>query len=129
VLPSPVFIDCITVRRPLPSVLRSPKVFPQECASIFKENAVRVLLRMDALHDAAFNSPVTEDHLAKVIELWSGIPASKVKESELQKVADLETGLKKRIIGQDEAVNAVAAAVRRSRRAAPRTADRSKKVL
>ena len=70
---------------------------------------------MDALHDAAFNSPVTEDHLAKVIELWSGIPASKVKESELQKVADLETGLKKRIIGQDEAVNAVAAAVRRSR--------------
>lgn len=43
---------------------------------------------MDALHDAAFNSPVTEDHLAKVIELWSGIPASKVKESELQKVAD-----------------------------------------
>ena len=71
--------------------------------------------RMDALHDAAFNSPVTEDHLAKVIELWSGIPASKVKESELQKVADLETGLKRRIIGQDEAVNAVAAAVRRSR--------------
>ena len=50
---------------------------------------------------------MTEDHLAKVIELWSGIPASKVKESELQKVADLETGLKRRIIGQDEAVNAV----------------------
>ena len=43
------------------------------------------------------------------------IPASKVKESELQKVADLETGLKRRIIGQDEAVSAVAAAVRRSR--------------
>ena len=44
-----------------------------------------------------------------------GAPYKKVKESELQKVADLETGLKKRIIGQDEAVNAVAAAVRRSR--------------
>ena len=48
VLPSPAFIDCITVRRPLPSVLRSPKVFPQECASIFKENAVCVLLRYAA---------------------------------------------------------------------------------
>ena len=80
-----------------------------------KSEIARLEERMDALHDAAFNSPVTEDHLAKVIELWSGIPASKVKESELQKVADLETGLKKRIIGQDEAVSAVAAAVRRSR--------------
>ena len=80
-----------------------------------KSEIARLEESMDALHDAAFNSPVTEDHLAKVIELWSGIPASKVKESELQKVADLETGLKRRIIGQDEAVNAVAAAVRRSR--------------
>ena len=80
-----------------------------------KSEIARLEERMDALHDAAFNSPVTEDHLAKVIERWSGIPASKVKESELQKVADLETGLKKRIIGQDEAVSAVAAAVRRSR--------------
>ena len=81
-----------------------------------KSEIARLEESMDALHDAAFNSPVTEDHLAKVIELWSGIPASKVKESELQKVADLETGLKRRIIGQDEAVNAVAAAVRRSRK-------------
>ena len=80
-----------------------------------KSEIARLEERMDALHDAAFNSPVTEDHLAKVIELWSGVPASKVKESELQKVADLESRLKKRIIGQDEAVNAVAAAVRRSR--------------
>lgn len=95
---------------------------PEEGAEIdyqrmaeLKSEIARLEERMDALHDAAFNSPVTEDHLAKVIELWSGVPASKVKESELQKVADLETGLKKRIIGQDEAVNAVAAAVRRSR--------------
>ena len=80
-----------------------------------KSEIARLEERMDALHDAAFNSPVTEDHLAKVIELWSGVPASKVKESELQKVADLESRLKKRIIGQDGAVNAVAAAVRRSR--------------
>lgn len=100
----------------------SDVINPEEGAEIdyrrmaeLKSETARLEERMDALHDAAFNSPVTEDHLAKVIELWSGIPASKVKESELQKVADLETGLKKRIIGQDEAVNAVAAAVRRSR--------------
>ena len=42
---STLFIDCITVRCPLPSVLRSSEVFPQKCASIFKENAVRVRLR------------------------------------------------------------------------------------
>ena len=100
----------------------SDVINPEEGAEIdyqrmaeLKSEIARLEERMDALHDATFNSPVTEDHLAKVIELWSGIPASKVKESELQKVADLETGLKKRIIGQDEAVNAVAAAVRRSR--------------
>lgn len=100
----------------------SDVINPEEGAEIdyqrmaeLKSEIARLEERMDALHDAAFNSPVTEDHLAKVIELWSGIPASKVKESEMQKVADLETGLKKRIIGQDEAVNAVAAAVRRSR--------------
>ena len=80
-----------------------------------KSEIARLEERMDSLHEAAFNSPVTEEHLAKVFELWSGVPASKVKESELQKVADLETRLKKRIIGQDEAVDAVAAAVRRSR--------------
>ena len=100
----------------------SDVINPEEGAEIdyqrmaeLKSEIARLEERMDALHDAAFNSPVTEDHLAKVIELWSGVPASKVKESELQKVADLETGLKRRIIGQDEAVSAVAAAVRRSR--------------
>lgn len=100
----------------------SDVINPEEGAEIdyqrmaeLKSEIARLEERMDALHDAAFNSPVTEDHLAKVIELWSGIPASKVKESELQKVADMETGLKRRIIGQDEAVSAVAAAVRRSR--------------
>ena len=64
---------------------------------------------------AATELPVTEDHLAQVIELWTGIPAAKVKENELSKLADLETHLKEKIIGQDEAVASVAAAIRRSR--------------
>ncbi|MBR6312688.1 MAG: ATP-dependent Clp protease ATP-binding subunit, partial [Oscillospiraceae bacterium] len=55
------------------------------------------------------------DDLARVVELWTGIPAAKIRESELAKVADLANALKKHIIGQDEAVEAVAAAVRRTR--------------
>ena len=114
--------DGLAAEREEKQRLLSDVINPEEGTEIdyqrmaeLKSEIARLEERMDTLHDAAFNSPVTEDHLAKVIELWSGVPASKVKESELQKVADLESRLKKRIIGQDEAVNAVAAAVRRSR--------------
>jgi ATP-dependent Clp protease ATP-binding subunit ClpC len=81
---------------------------------------VRVeLARLDGkiqeLAPAALGIQVTEDDLAHVIELWTGIPASRVRENELKKLGMLETKLKQRIIGQDEAVEAVAAAIRRSR--------------
>ncbi len=58
---------------------------------------------------------VSEEDIAHVIELWTGIPASKVQENELNKLADLEDQLKSKVIGQDEAVKALAAAVKRSR--------------
>jgi ATP-dependent Clp protease ATP-binding subunit ClpC len=70
---------------------------------------------MAALEPGATGRPVTEEHLAKVVELWTGIPASKIKESEMARVAGLADALKKHIIGQDEAVDLVAAAVRRTR--------------
>ena len=60
-------------------------------------------------------SQVTEEDIAHVIELWTGIPASKVRENELNKLADLGSVLKSKVIGQDEAVDALAAAVKRSR--------------
>ena len=60
-------------------------------------------------------SHVTEEDIAKVIELWTGIPASRICENELSKLADLEGELKKKIIGQDEAVEAIASAIKRSR--------------
>ena len=60
-------------------------------------------------------SRVTEEDIAKVIELWTGIPASRIRENELSKLADLESELKKKIIGQDEAVEALASAIKRSR--------------
>ena len=58
---------------------------------------------------------VEEQDVAKVIELWTGIPASRVQENELKKLANLEDVLKRHIIGQDEAVSAISAAIRRSR--------------
>ena len=58
---------------------------------------------------------LTQEHLANVIELWTNIPASRIQEQEFQRLAQLEDRLKSHIIGQDEAVAAVAAAVRRGR--------------
>lgn len=69
----------------------------------------------EELREAATQAPVTEEDLAKVIELWTGIPASKVRENELSKLAHMEERLKEKIVGQDEAVELVSAAIRRSR--------------
>ena len=67
------------------------------------------------LYEPASDCTVTDADIAKVIELWTGIPASKVQESDLKKLAGLENALNKRIIGQEEATHLVAAAVKRSR--------------
>ena len=71
--------------------------------------------KVQELAPEALGAQVTEEDIAKVIELWTGIPASRVKENELKKLASIEDKLKSRIIGQDEAVKAVSAAIRRSR--------------
>ena len=67
------------------------------------------------LADKVENIYVTEADLSKVIELWTGIPASKVVESEYKKIASLDEALKKKIIGQDEAVELVSKAIKRTR--------------
>lgn len=61
------------------------------------------------------NISVEMDDIAKVIQLWTGISAVKVKESEFNKVANLEARLKEKIKGQDEAVKLVAKAIKRNR--------------
>ena len=58
---------------------------------------------------------LTEENLANVVELWTNIPASRIQEQEFQRLAKLEDRLKTHIVGQDEAVRAVAAAIRRGR--------------
>ena len=64
---------------------------------------------------AAGDPTLSIENLARVIELWTKIPASKIKEEEFKNLSQLEDHLKAHIIGQDEAVSAVAAAIRRNR--------------
>ena len=63
----------------------------------------------------AENVNVTIDDLSKVIELWTGIPANKIRETEYKRMSVLEDSLKAKIIGQDEACEVVAKAIKRSR--------------
>ncbi len=63
----------------------------------------------------ALNEQVTSDEIAEVVSAWTGVPVSKMMQGELEKLKGLEGVLHQRVIGQDEAVAAVAAAVRRSR--------------
>ena len=86
-----------------------------------KSQAAQLQEQLAALAPAALERPVEEEHLARVIELWTGIPASKIQETELRRVAELEKSLGKKVIGQEEAIAQLAAAVRRSRvRISPR---------
>ena len=80
-----------------------------------RSERLRLKDQAEAVEQEALSAEVTVDHVAKVIELWTGIPAAKIKETELAKVAGLAEALKKKVIGQDEAVDLVAAAIRRSR--------------
>ncbi|MDR0987581.1 MAG: ATP-dependent Clp protease ATP-binding subunit [Ruminococcus sp.] len=67
------------------------------------------------LAEKAENVFVTERDLSKVIELWTGIPASKVIESEYTKLYNLESALRRRVIGQDKAIDLVSKAIKRTR--------------
>lgn len=80
-----------------------------------KSRLIREKNELEALTKKISSINVTEQDLARVIELWTGIPANKIEETELKKLANLETSMKKRIIGQDKAVELAAKAIRRSR--------------
>ena len=71
--------------------------------------------KSEGLKEKALGKKVSESDLAHVLELWTGIPSSKIQEDEFKKLEYLEKNIKKKIIGQDEAVDAVAAAIRRNR--------------
>ena len=71
--------------------------------------------RFEEIKKAVDNIQVTEDDITKVVELWTGIPASKIAETEFLKIARLEDELKKRVLGQNEAISVLAKAIKRTR--------------
>ncbi len=80
-----------------------------------KGDIIRVKNEMSELEKVVSDVQVTENDIAKVIELWTGIPSNKIAESEFSRISSLEENLKKHIVGQDEAVHLVAGAIKRTR--------------
>lgn len=70
---------------------------------------------IESLKTLAADNAVTEADIARVIQLWTGIPANKIMESDLTRLADMEQNLKSKLIGQDEAIELVCAAIKRGR--------------
>ena len=86
----------------------------EEIAKV-KAELIQKRAELEELEKLVSESRVTEDDLAKVVQLWTGIPASKVIESDLRRLSSLEENLRANLIGQDEAISLVGAAVRRGR--------------
>lgn len=86
-----------------------------EQISNLKAQTMKIDEILPELAEKAKDNQVVEADLAKVVSLWTGIPASKIEAGDIRKLASLEDELKKHIIGQDEAIAKVAAAVRRGR--------------
>ena len=86
-----------------------------EAISMLKAEKIALEKQAAELKIKADDNDVTEEDVAKVINLWTGIPTSKIIENDMKKLCNLEAKLKSRIIGQDEAVEVLSAAIRRSR--------------
>ena len=80
-----------------------------------KSTELKDMERFDALTSEADKIELNVDALASVIEIWTGIPASHISSNEFERIEGLESRLKKRIVGQDEAVSAVVRAIKRNR--------------
>ena len=95
--------------------ISSEETIDYEALATVTSELARVDEHLNGFDEATLTAEVTEVDLANVIELWTGIPQSRVRENELLKLKDIEEHLRKKIIGQDEAVNALAKAIKRSR--------------
>ncbi|MGN0521639.1 MAG: ATP-dependent Clp protease ATP-binding subunit [Eubacterium sp.] len=98
--------------------LSSPEdndVIDYELITKLKSEIFQIDNQLSELEEKAKDNQVIEADLAKVISLWTGIPASKIEQNDIKKLASLEEELKSHIIGQDEAIEKVANAVRRGR--------------
>ena len=85
-----------------------------ERLALIRSRLCQIAERIEALEKLPA-PPVTMENLARIIELWTKIPASKIKAQEYEQIKGLADRLREHIVGQDEAVDAVARAIRRSR--------------
>lgn len=98
--------------------LSSPEendVIDYELITKLKSEIMQIDASLPELEEKAKDNQVLESDLADVISLWTGIPAAKIEQNDIKKLASLESELKAHIIGQDEAVEKVSNAVRRGR--------------
>ncbi len=86
----------------------------EEIAKVQSEE-MRLKARLDEIQNACDSIELTEEHLAEVIELWTSIPATNITANEYERIDGLSERLKKRLVGQDIAVDAVARAIKRNR--------------
>lgn len=86
-----------------------------EALAEVKGKLIHARQQADELKEKAENVQVTEDEITGVVELWTGIPAKKIAETEFMKIAHLDEALKKKVIGQDEAVELLAKSIKRTR--------------
>ena len=94
----------------------TPEELEQRYARIAELRSQEMRLQEELTEIEKKGAPqLTMENIARVIEMWTKIPASKIREEEFRRLSELEERLKKHIVGQDEAVVAVAAAIRRNR--------------
>ena len=84
-------------------------------AAELKAKVDKLQNELDQLENDIAPDPIQVEDIARVVEMWTGIPLKSISESETEKLANLEARLHERVIGQEEAVHAVASAVRRTR--------------
>ena len=95
--------------------LESQEVVDYEEIAKQKAEILKNEEKINGLEKKVKNIRVSEEHLAKVVELWTGIPAFKIKEKELKKLSRLKEAIDQKVIGQDRAVECLVKAVKRSR--------------
>lgn len=95
--------------------MESAEEIDYEALAKVKADILRNQGEIEKLKPLVEDVQVTEDDIAKVIELWTGIPANKIKQSEFVKMQHLEENLKKHVIGQDSAIELLSRAIKRTR--------------
>ena len=97
-----------------PSDDKSAQKCYEEIAEV-KAKEIQLSSRLKELEPSCEQVVLTETDIAEVIEIWTGIPAVDISQNEYEQIDNLESRLKKRIVGQDKAVEAVAKAIKRNR--------------